>query len=70
MISDVKERNYPKRQEICVLYHFLSNKIPKRCEKWGTEHDSSSESGRNHFFKLEIYKFTMGYIKGSLLVDF
>ena len=29
MISVVRDRNYPKRQEICVLYRFLSNEVPK-----------------------------------------
>ena len=42
-----------------VLYHFPSNKVPKRSVKWGAEHDSGSEWGRI-ILKLEIYKFTMG----------
>ena len=42
-----------------VLYHFPSNKVPKRGVKWRTEHDSSSQSGRI-ILKLEIDTFTMG----------
>ena len=69
MISQsVKKENCLKSQEMyqqkgtkipTVLYHFPSNKVPKRCVKWGAEHDSGSESGRI-ILKLEIYKFTMG----------
>ena len=63
-----KERKLPKNQEMyeqkgtkisTALYHFPSNKVPKRCVKWGAEHDCSSESGRI-ILKLEIYKFTIG----------